>query len=133
MTIVNLQPVTTYTINRRWKTFLQVPELQASIRGGGMFYRRRPIPTTVQFNGTVVPAGVYRVYLHRRGESTPIDYTATDVHGYFEFTGWYYELTDYEYTIMNDEASATFQLSRPEYVRFVGNPRVRPSDGYTRE
>jgi hypothetical protein len=89
---------------------------------------RIPKPSVPQFSGTLSPARVQLVSLQRRGQK-PMETVQSDVNGYFEFNGWYYPHSDYEFLVHGDDLykAAIFPLQAPVEHRWNGNPVVNDS------
>lgn len=94
---------------------------------------RRPPPSTPQFDGTVIPAGVRTVYLRKLGDAHYLEKTVSDGSGYFQFQGIYDEREQYEFVVIDNDGtvSQVFHVDNPVYLRSFGNPAV-DSTGYTR-
>lgn len=97
---------------------------------------KRPLLNPPQFTGTIFPGGIRDVYLRVLGTKDYLERTASDVNGYFEFKGTYYELVQYEFCIFDSDGTEAkiFKIDYPAYLRWVGNTTMPEniSSGYTR-
>ena len=84
---------------------------------------RRPKPSVPQFSGTVSPAREVEVSL-QRSRQMATETVISDPSGYFEFRGWYYPHSDYEFFVHGDDLyeAKVFALDTPVEHRFNGNP-----------
>lgn len=84
---------------------------------------RRPKPSVPQFSGTVSPPREVKVSL-QRSRQRATETVISDPSGYFEFTGWYYPHSDYEFFVHGDDLyeAVVFALDTPVEHRWNGNP-----------
>jgi hypothetical protein len=121
------------TVNRRPQNYRQSSGLPPVGLWATPFIRKQATPNPPQISGTLDPVAECDVYLRVKGTNYWLERTKSDASGYFQFKGTYHENTRYEVCIVKDGVTAKiFQIDNPDYSRYLGNPTVHDSSGYTR-